>query len=110
MKWTWLSMPPAVTIRFSPAMTSVPGPMTSLRIDARLNERIAGLADADDAAAADADVALDDAPVVEDDGVGDDEVELRLGHAPLAEVAGGSGDWPWPSRMTLPPPNCTSSP
>ena len=29
MKWTCVSMPPAVAIRFSPAMTSVPGPMTS---------------------------------------------------------------------------------
>ena len=50
-----------------------------LRIDAGLDQRIARLADADDPAAADADVALDDAPVVEDDGVGDDEIELRFG-------------------------------
>ena len=28
MKWMWLSMPPAVTMRFSPAITSVPGPTT----------------------------------------------------------------------------------
>ena len=76
-----------------------------LRIDAGLDQRVAGLADADDAAGADADVALDDAPVVEDDGVGDDQVERRLGlRVP------GSGDWPWLSRITLPPPNCTSSP
>ena len=25
MKWMWLSMPPGVAMRFSPAMTSVPG-------------------------------------------------------------------------------------
>ena len=49
-----------------------------LRIDAGLDERVAGLADADDAALADADVALDDAPVVEDDGVGDDQIERRF--------------------------------
>ena len=29
MKWMWVSMPPAVQIMPSPAMTSVPGPMTS---------------------------------------------------------------------------------
>ena len=28
MKWMWASKPPAVRIRPSPAMTSVPGPMT----------------------------------------------------------------------------------
>src|SRR5262249_24945458 len=50
-----------------------------LRVDARLDQRVAGLADADDPAAAGADVALDDAPVVQDDGVGDDQVEGRLG-------------------------------
>ena len=41
---------------------------------------------------------LDDAPVVEDERVGDDEVER-----PSARVAGA--DWPMPSRITLPPPN-----
>ena len=29
MKWICVSMPPGVQIRFSPAMTSVPGPITS---------------------------------------------------------------------------------
>ena len=38
----------------------------------------------DDPAVADADVGLDDAPVVEDDGAGDDEVGRALG-------AGGAG-------------------
>ena len=62
-----------------------------LRIDARLDQRVAGLADADDPAAADADVALDDAPVVEDDGVGDDQVERRLGLAlPRARGSGAA--------------------
>ena len=28
IRWTWASMPPAVTIRPSPAMASVPAPMT----------------------------------------------------------------------------------
>src|SRR5262245_44767372 len=47
-------------------------------MDARLNQWIAGFADADDAPAANADVALDDAPMIEDDRVGDDQVEGRL--------------------------------
>ena len=56
-------------------MTSVPAPMTMR--DARLDVGIAGLADAGDAAVLDADVGLDDAPVVEDHGVGDDRVDRR---------------------------------
>src|SRR5262249_58734169 len=48
------------------------------RIDARLNERIASLADADDATGADAHVAFHDAPVIEDDRVGNDEIQWRL--------------------------------
>ena len=51
-----------------------------LRINARLDQRIAGLADPHDPAIADADVALDDPPVIEHDGVGDDQVERRFRH------------------------------
>ena len=47
--------------------------------DAVLDVGIAGLADRADAAVADADVRLDDAPVVEDDGVGDDEIRRAFG-------------------------------
>ena len=94
-------MPPAVTILPSPAMTSVPGPMTM--VDAGLHVRVAGLADADDAAVADADVGLDDAPVVDDQRVGDDGVDGAVG-------AACAWLWPMPSRITLPPPNFTSSP
>ena len=49
------------------------------RVDAVHRVGVAGLADADDAAVADADVGLDDAPVVEDHGAGDDEVGRALG-------------------------------
>src|SRR4051794_78530 len=49
-------------------------------IDPGLNERIARLADPDDSAIADADIALDDAPVVENHRVGDDEVKVRRAH------------------------------
>ena len=53
-------------------------------VDPRLDVGIAGLADAGDAAVADADIGFDDAPVVEDDGVGDDRVDRALGPAALA--------------------------
>jgi hypothetical protein len=72
-------------------------------IDAGLHVRIARLADLLDAAVQDRDVGLDDAPMIEDQRVGDDGVDRALG---LGEYC----DWPMPSRMTLPPPNFTSSP
>ena len=70
--------------------------------DARLNVGIAGLADAGDMSVLDADVGFDDSPVIENERIGDDRVD-----GPLA-----SGDLtcPMPSRITLPPPNFTSSP
>ena len=50
MKWMCVSMPPAVQIWPSPAMISVPGPITSRGIDAGLRQRVAGLADGHDPA------------------------------------------------------------
>ena len=52
----------------------------------------------------DADVALDDAPVVDDQRVGDHQVERALGCASARLL------WPMPSRITLPPPKVISSP
>ena len=101
MKWIWVSMPPAVRIMPSPAMTSVPGPMT-MSTPGWISG-IAGLADGGDAAVLEADVGLDDAPVVEDQRVGDHGVDRALRRA-CAWL------WPMPSRITLPPPNFTSSP
>ena len=72
-------------------------------VDAGLDVGVAGLADRGDAAVPDADVGLDDAPVVEDQRVGDDGVDGALARASPAL-------WPMPSRITLPPPNFTSSP
>ncbi len=43
--------------------------------DTGLDVRVAGLAHSHDAAGADAEIGLDDAPVIQDEGVGDDEVE-----------------------------------
>ena len=70
-------MPPAVTIRPSPAIDLGAG--ADHDVDAGLDVGVAGLADAGDAAVADADIGLDDAPMVEDDGVGDDGVDRALG-------------------------------
>jgi hypothetical protein len=68
-----------------------------------LEQRVARVADANDAAVFDADVRLDDAVGgIEDEGVGDDEIEDSASQA--------SGDCAMPSRMTLPPPNFTSLP
>ena len=49
-----------------------------------------------------ADVGLDDSPVIEDQRVGDDRIDRALARVRC--------DCPMPSRMTLPPPNLTSSP
>ena len=75
------------------------GPIT---MSTRLDVRIAGLADPLDPAALEADIGLNDPPMVEDDGVGDDRVDGAVGVRACV--------WPMPSRMTLPPPNFTSSP
>jgi len=53
-------------------------------VDSGLNIGVAGLADAADAAVADADIGLDDAPMVEDHGIGDDGVDRTLGAGHLA--------------------------
>ena len=60
-------------------MISVDGPMTRSGRDAVHGVGVAGLAERDDPAVADADVGLDDAPVVEDDRAGDHQVGRALG-------------------------------
>ena len=97
-------MPPAVTIRFSPAITSVDAPTTSSGSTPSMRVGIARLADLDDAAVANADVALDDAPVIDDQRIGDHQVERACRPAWRVQL------WPMPSRMTLPPPKVISSP
>ena len=78
------------------------GPGPDDDVHAGLGVRVAGLADLVDAPVAQADVGLVDAGPVDDQRVGDDGVDGALG--------AGAWDWPMPSRMTLPPPNFTSSP
>ena len=53
-------------------------------VDPRLHVGIAGLADREDAPLLDADVGLHDAPMIEDEGVGDDRVDGTLLAADLA--------------------------
>jgi hypothetical protein len=72
-------------------------------VHARLHVGVAGLADGGDAAALDADVGLDDAPVVDDQGVGDDHVvrfvlaravdDLALAHAVADGLAAAELDF-----------------
>jgi hypothetical protein len=68
-----------------PASTSVPGADDEVGVDAVHRVGVAGLAQRHDAPVADADVGLDDPPVVEDDGAGDDQVggALRSGRPAL---------------------------
>src|SRR5580704_2934218 len=60
------------------------GPRPDHDIDAGLDIRVAGFADAADAAVADADIGFDDAPIVEDHGIGDDGVDGAVGTGRLA--------------------------
>ena len=83
-KCTWQSIPPAVRMRPSPAMMSVDGPISRSGSHAIGDVGVAGLAERDDAALADAHVAADDAPVVEDDDVRDDDVGRALRRRPEA--------------------------
>ena len=75
-------MPPAVTMRAFAGDRLGAG--ADHDVDAGLDVGVAGLADAGDAAAADADVGLDDARVVENDGVGDDGIDRTFGARALA--------------------------
>ena len=82
MKWTWVSIPPAVSDQpfggddFGGHADDHP------RIDALHHVGIARLADAGDPAVLDADVGLVDAGVVDDQGVGDHAIQrVGLAHA-----------------------------
>ena len=76
MKWMCVSKPPAVRILPSPAIASVPGPM--MMVTPGWMSGLPALPMACDPAVLDADVGLDDAPVVEDQRVGDDGVDRAL--------------------------------
>ncbi len=99
MKWMCVSMPPAVTIMPSPAMISVPAPMTM-----STPGWMSGLPALPSAAILPSLIAMS---------------HLTMPHQSITSalvmtVSAQSFDmrwlWPMPSRMTLPPPNLTSSP
>ena len=74
MKWMCVSMPPAVRIRPSPAITSVAAPITRPGVTPSMMPGVARLADRRDAPVADADVGLVDARRVDDHALRDDEI------------------------------------
>ena len=86
MKWMWVSKPPAVRILPSPAITSVPGPITM--VTPGWMSGLPALPMAAMLAVLEADIGLHDAPVVEDQRVGDDGVDraLLVGDLPLAHA------------------------
>ncbi len=103
MKWMWLSMPPAVTIMPSPAMISVPGPITmstpfitsglpALPMP-QMRERLMPMSA----------LTMPQWSTIS---------ALVITQSAASCGAGPLTAWPWPmpSRMVLPPPNLTSSP
>ena len=81
MKWMWLSMPPAVTMLPSQLMTSVPAPITMSTPGCVSG--LPALPMATMRPSLQADVGLDDAPVVDDEGVGQHRVDGTLGACAL---------------------------
>src|SRR3546814_15830189 len=65
-------------------------------VDAGLDVRVAGLADGMDAAVLEPDIGLDDAPVIEDQGVGDTGIDgaLGIGHQ-IAQASFRERVWPY---------------
>ena len=75
------------------------GPRADHDVHAGLDIGVAGFADPADAAVADADIGFDDAPIVEDHGIGDDRVDgavgagrLPLPHAVADDLAAAEFD------------------
>jgi hypothetical protein len=83
-------------------MISVDGPIARPGVTPSWMSGLPALPIGADAAVAHADVRLHDAPVVEDDDVGDDEIGCAAGPRHLRLSL--------PVAMTLPPPKVTSSP
>ncbi|MDT4787004.1 hypothetical protein FQZ97_193710 [compost metagenome] len=100
MKWMWLSMPPAVTILPSPAITSVPGPTTMVTPGC-----VSGLPALPIPAIRPSLRPISAFTMPQWSTIS--ALVMTVSTAPSARVV-----WlcPMPSRMTLPPPNFTSSP
>jgi hypothetical protein len=78
MKWMWLSIAPAVTILPSPAITSVAAPTTRLRIHAVHAYPDYPPSRSSRCGRRESRYRLHDAPVVDDQRVGDHQVERAL--------------------------------
>jgi hypothetical protein len=103
MKWTCVSIAPAVRMCPSPASTSVEAPITSPALTPFITPGLPALPIAEMRTVPNADVGLANAVRVDDDDVGDDQVGRSGWRLAVA-------DCPMPSRITLPPPNFASSP
>ncbi|KAF1054101.1 MAG: hypothetical protein GAK34_00826 [Delftia tsuruhatensis] len=99
MKWMCVSMPPAVTIMPSPAMISVPGPMTMVTPGC-----MSGLPALPMPAISPFLMAMSALTMPQWSMI------TALVMTVSAQSAAMRWLWPMPSRMTLPPPNLTSSP
>ncbi len=100
MKWMWLSMPPAVRILPSPAMISVPGPMTMVTPGWMSGLPALPILPMRPATMATSALTMPQWSMIS-------ALVMTVSAAPSALVR---CDWPMPSRITLPPPNFTSSP
>ncbi len=100
MKWMWVSKPPAVRILPSPAITSVPGPMTMVTFG-----WISGLPALPMAAMRPSLRPMSALTIPQWSRIS--ALVMTVSTAPCLLV---TWLWPMPSRMTLPPPNFTSSP
>ena len=100
MKWMWLSKPPAVRIFPSPAMMSVPGPITMVTPG-----WISGLPALPIAAIMPSLIATSALTMPQWSTIS--ALVITVSAAPCLLV---TCDCPMPSRITLPPPNFTSSP
>ena len=109
MKWMCVSMPPAVTILPSPAMTSVRRPDDRRGSTPHCVKRVARLADGDDPPGLDADVPLDDAPLVDDDGVGDDQVAVSGAHRLSSGHWACRREWTCRRQISIPRRSCRSA-
>ena len=100
MKWMWVSKPPAVRILPSPAITSVPGPMTMVTPG-----WMSGLPALPMAKMLPSLMPTSALTIPQWSRIS--ALVMTVSTAPCLLV---TWLWPMPSRITLPPPNFTSSP
>ncbi len=101
MKWTWESRPPAVTIRPSPAITSVAPPITMLGETPSIRSGLPAFPMPTMRPSRMTDVGLHDAPVVDDERVGYHRVERPIGPRGPGRLAHAITDHLAPSELHL---------